>query len=468
MAGILGALNAGKTALQANQVGLEITGNNIANVNTKGYSRQEAIYSNVPTFSHKNFFIGQGVRVSAVQRDHDHFLEKQLTAKTAEYGFQRSQNTPLSELERVFPIGDDNLSTDIGNYFDSLQKLSVNPSDQVLRNNVLHKGHDLSVKFNNTAKELPKIQDNISQSVISKIDGINDNLTEVAELNSRIQTIEATGQSANAQRDRQEDLIKELAQTVGAEIISSKTGMLSLHLPGGLPLVHGTSAASISYKAEGSSLSLELNLGNEKKSLNKDIVGGEIKGLLTVQNETIPGLLDSLDKLAFDITNEVNAQHALGKDRNGNQGGVFFSIPPNDNFASNSTKPEHDGAARFMSVAITDGNKIAAGNTAAPGDNENALALADLRHIKDDTNDTFTSKYGKLTSTVGTAKSRNEIAMNGAKSAMEQVQNLKDSASGVSLEEEMINLIQFQRSFQSSAKFLSTVDEMMGTLINLR
>lgn len=468
MAGILGALNAGKTALEANQVGLEVTGNNIANAKTPGYSRQKVVLGNVPTFSRKGFFIGQGVRVSTVQREHDQFLENQLTAKTAEYGFQSAQSNPLAELERVFPIGDDNLSADISNFFDSIQKLSTNPSDQVLRNGMLQKGHDLSVKFNDTANELTRLQDNLSQSVVSKIDGINSNLTEVAELNSRIRTIEATGQSANAQRDKQESLIKNLAQTVGAEIVTSKSGMFSLHLPGGLPLVQGTTAASLSYKATGSNLSLSLDIGGDVKELHKDLLGGEIKGLMTIREETIPGIMDKLDSLAFDVSTQVNTQHAEGRDLNGDKGGNFFSVPPNTNKAENREDAEYAGAARAMSVAITDGSKIAAGKTAAPGDNENALALADLNDKKIDNVDTFSTKYGKIASTVGTAKSRNEIAMNGAKTAMEQVQNLKESASGVSLDEEMINLIQFQRSFQSSAKFLSTVDEMMDTLLNLR
>ncbi len=467
MSGILGALNAGKTALEANQVGLEVTGNNVANVNTPGYSRQQVVYSNVPTFSHKGFFIGQGVQVSTIQREHDQFLENQLIAKTAEYGFEKAQGNTLSELERIFSIDDDNLSADIGNFFESVQKLSNNPSDKVMRSTVLRKGQNLGTRFNGTADELNRLQDNLSQSIVDKVDGINSSLKKIAELNSRIQTIEATGQSANAQRDNQEALIRDIAQQTGAGVVSSKTGMLSLHLPGGLPLVQGTSASALGYQSAGSSLSLSVDIGGDVKKLTRAQMGGEIRGMLDLREEMIPEIKDNLDRLAYDITQSFNTQHALGMDLEGDAGGEFFTAPPNIGQIAHPSRPEHYDAARNMSIAITDGNRIAAGNTSAPGDNENALALADI-YDKKIGEATFATQYGKIASAIGIAKNRNEISVNGAETSMEQVKNLRDSASAVSLDEEMVNLIQFQRSFQSSAKFLSTVDEMMDTLINLR
>ncbi len=467
MAGILGALNAGKTALQANQVGLEVTGNNVANVNTPGYSRQQIVYSNVPTFSQKGFFIGQGVRVSAVQREHDQFLENQLITRTAEYGFEKAQGNTLSELERIFSIDDDNLSADIGSFFESVQKLANNPGDRVMRSTVLHKGQNLCTRFNHTADELNSLQDNLSKSITAKIEGINSNLKKIAELNGRIQTIEVTGQSANAQRDKQEALIREIARETGAGIVSSKKGMLSLHLPGGLPLVQGTSAAKLGYRSAGSSLTLAIDMEGDVRKLAIAGIGGEIRGLLNLREEMIPEVRDSLDRLAYDITQTFNTQHALGVDLQGDTGGNFFTAPPNTGQLAHPSRPEYHDTARTMSVAITDGNRIAAGNTSAPGDNENALALADI-YDKKIGEVTFATQYGKIASTIGVAKNRNEISVNGAEAAMVQLQNLRDSASAVSLDEEMVNLIQFQRSFQSSAKFLSTVDEMMETLINLR
>ncbi len=468
MSGLSGALSSGKTSLLTNQVGMEVTGNNIANLNTPGYSRQRVVYGNIPTFSQKGFFVGQGVRVTSVRREHDQFLENQLTTKTAEYGFQKAQRNTLSELERIFPIGENNLSAEISDFFESIQDLSVNAGDKVMRSSMLQKGQELCSKFNNTADELHKLQDHIGNDVVFKIDDINTSIAEIAELNSRIQTIEVTGQTASAQRDKQEALIKKVAQETGAEIVSSKKNMLSLHLPGGLPLVQGTSAATLKYQSTGSNLALSLDIGGDVKKLSKEQMGGEIRGLLELRETTIPEVLDQLDSLAYDVTTVFNKQHALGTDLKGNAGGDFFTPPPNKGRIAHPTLPEHHDAARNIAVAITDIDKIAAGKTSAPGDNENALALADLKDAKVSDEGTFAIKYGKIASFIGIEKNKNNVAFNGAKAAREQIQNLKDSTSAVSLDEEMVNLIQFQRSFQSSAKFLSTVDEMMETLVNIR
>ncbi len=470
MGGLLAALNSGKTSLHANQTGLEVSGNNIANVNTPGYSREKVVYSNVPTFSQKNFFVGHGVRVSNVQRDHSIFLENQLVGKRADFGLEDAQKNSISELERLFPIEDDNISADISNFFESIQDLSTSPGDRVMRNSVLHQGGRLCSVFRQTANELDRIQEHISKELVAKVDIINNNLKELADLNGRILTIEASGQDANAQRDRQEFLLQEVAQETGAKIVSSKNGMLSLHIPGGLPLVQGTSHASISYKAVGADLSFELHVGSDTKPLTRNQLGGAMHGMLRVREEIVPKIKEDLDILAYDIATIVNTKHKTGYDPQGNLGINFFADPPNLGQIAEPGKPEHFDAARNMSVILTDGMQIAAaGNPeAAPGDNENALALADLKDIKINGEETFAIKYAKIASFTGTEANRHKLAFSGAKTTMEQVQNLRDSVSAVSLDEEMVSLIQFQKGFQTSAKFLSTVDEMLQTLINMR
>ena len=468
MAGLTSALNTGKTSLEANQLAIEVIGNNISNANTDGYSRQTVNYSNVPTYSQKGFFIGQGVKISSIEREHDQFLENQLLEKTSTYGYENSKTNTLAELERIFPVTDDNIATDIGNFFDAFEQLSTDPSDQVLRYTAIQKGQDLSTSFQNTANELSELQNNISDTISSKADTINSYLTEIADLNNRIQIVETAGQPANGQRDQQEALIRKVAEAIGAETVSSSaSGMVSLSLPNGLPLVQGTTAAQLSFETTSGNDQLILNVAGEKKYLNSDTVGGDMKGTLELRDKTIPDMLDKLDSLAYNIINAVNGVHSSGTNLNGDTGINFFETPPNEGGALNPADPDYASSSRFMTVAISDANEVAAGTTAKTGDNENALAIASLNDEKIN-NDTFATQYAKIASDVGTIKSRNETAISLAETAMEQVGNLKESATGISLDEEMINLLSYQRSYQSSAKFLSTVDEMMDTLINIR
>ena len=175
-------------------------------------------------------------------------------------------------------------------------------------------------------------------------------------------------------------------------------------------------------------------------------------------------LRTSLNTLAIDLTSAVNAEHVTGYGSDGVNNRNFF--------LDMATLGPTDVPSRNVRVALTDASQVAAaGNAAAaPGDNEAALRIAQLEvtHRVSGTNDTFDNFFSQMVATVGIEAARNDLALSGAKDAAIQLQNLRDGYSGVSLEEEMIDLIQYQRGFESSAKFLATVDEMMNALLQLK
>ncbi|BHH83400.1 flagellar hook-associated protein FlgK [Desulforhopalus sp. 52FAK] len=478
MAGLLNSLNAARTALEVNQKSIEIIGNNISNVNTEGYSRQQAVMETYPAMNFGDFFVGQGVKISDVAREHDVFIEKEIQNKSAEYGYQESLSRPLSELEQVFPVTNDNLSSDIDNFFDSLHELSANPSDLVQRNNVILQAGVLTTSFNNIMDDLDSIQSNINQTIVSEIDTINSQLQTVADLNDRIYQIEIQGQTANSARDERETVIKALAATLGAQTYQTENGMVSVQLPGGLPLVEGNMAMSISTETDGLDLTLQLHAGGVTRELGENSLGGKLKGLVEIRDTFIPELEADVDQIAYEMSSQVNIQHMAGGALDSTTGNLFFSIPPNYVASPPGPPPtetEYAGAARAMSVAITDPKKIAAGaapdtgGSIAIGDNSNALALANIGtdYLVDNV-DNFNSLYGQITAKVGVASNQNALSLSGSEDALLQLENFRDGLVGVSLEEEMISLIQFQRGFESSAKFLSTIDEMMTTVINIR
>lgn len=485
MGGLFTALNAGKTSLSVNQKSIEIIGNNISNVNTEGYSRQSAELNPYPSMNFGGFFIGQGVIVSDISRDHDTFVTNMLQEKSIEYGLQDGQTRALSELERIFPIGEENISTEVNRFFDSWQELSANPSGLVERDIVIQRGELLSEKFNNTTDDLNKVKDNINDSIISKIDNVNSQITEVAELNSRIFTIEIQGQTANSARDRRDMLAKELASSLGVQTYYDSKGMMAVQLPGGLPLVQGTIPMEIEAVQNGNELDLVLHTGGVTRPLGLNNLGGEFEGLVSIRDVFIPSVQDDLDRLAYEIIESVNLLHG-GNPTFGNPGGgpggagldsstgIDFFTPVNPLPPPPASDPWRD-AARNMSVSITDSSQVAAAqvptppDSVAPGDNRNALLLSNIgEDYLIDGKDNFSAYYGKLTAKVGVESNQNSLALGGAEDAVIQLQNLRDGLSGVSLDEEMINLIQFQRGFESSAKFLATIDEMMGSLIDLK
>lgn len=458
--GLNAALNSGRTSLQTNQKAIEITGLNIANVNTEGYSRQTPNLSPYPALNFGDFFIGSGVQVGSVERSHDVFLDGQIKDKTAEFGLENGMINTLAELERSIGIGDGSLSDEFDQFFDSWRQLSTNPGGEVERQMVLQRGELISNAFVNIYNETQQVVKNINNTVTSKIDGVNLALDEIAQLNNRISALEVSGQDANSDRDRRDFLLKGLSESIGATSFETSTGTTSVQLANGMPLVEGSKATHIVASYSGTDVNLELDFGTTKIPLDRTALGGEFRGLYEVRDVTIPDVVNRLDQLAYSFADEVNTLHRAGTDLNGNPGQDFFVQPA-----------AVLDAASSLAMNITATADIAAGTTGAYGDNTNALAMLQLESeplAGLGGNDTFVSYYGKIAATVGVETARNRQAVQGYEDTLIQLQNLRDGIDGVSLEDEMINLMQYQKGFEASAKFLATVDEMMGTLLTLK
>lgn len=455
--GLNAALNSGKTSLLTNQKAIEVTGLNVANVNTPGYSRQTPYLTPYPALSFGDYFIGTGVTVGSVQRSHDEFLAGQINDKSSEYGFENSQINTLAEIEREIGIGDGSLSDEIDQFFDAWRQLSTNPGGEVERQQVLQRGGLLADKFHNINTGLDQVQKNINTDLEGKIGGINQQLYEIADLNNRISALELSGQDANSDRDRRDELLKGLSETLGVTGFETSTSTLSVQLPNGMPLVEGDIVTPLEAVTSGANLQLQLKFGDTNIALDRTDVGGEIGGLYQVRDVMIPEVRDRLDTLAYEMTNQINTQHQLGSGLDGVSGRDFF-VP----LAGVS------GAASSIDMNLSLTSEIAAGTTSAPGDNTNSLAILDLETAQTIGNDTFVSHYGKTAAIVGVETARNRQATEGLKDSLDSIKNLRDSVDGVSLEDEMINLLQYQKGYEASAKFLSTVDEMMDTLVNLK
>lgn len=468
MAGLLNALNAARTSLEVNQKSIEVVGNNISNLNTEGYSRQSAKLAPTPSLQFGSFFIGNGVKITSIQRDHDVFIQSQLEDKYVDFGFANGQARSLSELEGVFNVSEENISTEIDRFFDSWQQLSSNPADPVLRDVVIHRGNLLASGFNSLANNLNGVVHNINEAIQSKVDGLNGVFEEIAELNDRIYNIEIQGQMANSDRDRRDMLVKDLAEKLGTTTYLDKSGMVNVQLPGGLPIVQGNMPMRLETVTNGSNVDLQLHTGGTVRNMSTHTLGGEMLGMFTMRDEFIPSIMEDVDRLAWEVGNQVNLQHTAGASIDGTPATEFFL---NTTAASPPASSIYQNSARNMAVLIVNADNVAAGlpGAAAPGDNRNALLMANIgEQISIDGVDSYNSFYARITSRIGIESNQNELSLGGAEDAVNQLENLREGVVGVSLEEEMISLIQFQRGFESSAKFLSTVDELMDSIINMK
>ncbi len=457
MSGLTAALNSGKTGLFTNQKLIEVAGNNINNVNTPGYSRQRAEIGSLPTLEINGFFIGTGSKVETITREHNVFITRQIQAKNATLGEESAKSIPLTELENIFNLSEQNLAAEIDRFFDAWQELATNPSGQIERDIVMQYGDQLADAFNETALGLDRIQQDINNTFVSEIDAINLKLQQVAELNSRIADIEATGQAANAYHDQRDILLQELSNTLGVQSYKENNGMVTVQLPGGMPLVQLDEALTLKGVQVGQDLQFQLSYNNTTLKLGLNNFGGEFKGMLTIRDEMVPDLNSTLDNMAYNLVNEINTQHQAGVGLDNNTH-LFFNALTGENNAS-----------RSIGIAVQNTNEIAVGASVAPGDNTNGLLIAALRNKEmTGNNETLGEAYGRMSSTVGIEAAQSRLALAGTEDALLQLENLRDGIAGVSLEEEMINLIQYQAGFEASAKFLAIVDEMMESLLTLK
>ena len=457
MSGLSAALNSGKTGLFTNQKLIEVAGNNINNVNTPGYSRQHADVGSLPTLDINGFFIGTGAKVETITREHNIFITRQIWSKNAALGEESAKSIPLTELESIFNLTEQNLATAIDLFYDAWQELATNPSGQIERDIVMRYGDQLADAFRETSLGLDRVQQDINNTFVSEIDAINLKLQQIAELNTRIADIESTGQMANAYHDQRDMLLQELSNTLGIQSYKENNGMVTVQLAGGLPLVQLDEALTLETIQVGQDLQFQLKHNNTTLELSLNNFGGEFKGMLSVRDEMIPSLNNTLDNMAYNLVKEVNAQHQAGVGLD-NTTHLFFNGLSTENNAS-----------RNIGLAVQNTNQIAVGASAAPGDNTNAMLIAALRNKKMiGGNETLSEAYGRMSSTGGIEAAQNRLALDGTEDALIQLENLRDGIAGVSIEEEMINLIQYQAGFEASSKFLAIVDEMMESLLTLK
>ncbi|MBM9616671.1 flagellar hook-associated protein FlgK [Desulfobulbus rhabdoformis] len=287
MANLITSLYTGASGIYTSQTAVQITGNNITNASTEGYTRQAAnVVSNTP-LTQSGLTYGTGSSVDSIDRSSDTFITKQLLAQGATYGEYDGASTPLSDIEQVLDISDTSLSSDIDSFFDAWEELSTNPAGTTERQQVIQEAADLAEHFQQIDQQLGDVVESINTSIESIIPDLNDNLLQIANLNQSIMQAEMSGGDANTLRDQRDLLVQEVSETCGATMYTDSNGMLCLQLENGLPLVTGNVASTLSTTTVSGLSEITLTTGNTSFDLDYEDFSGELKGLLEVRDVTI-------------------------------------------------------------------------------------------------------------------------------------------------------------------------------------
>ncbi len=568
-------LNLGYKGVAAQQRALDVTGHNIANANTEGFSRQRAVMvTDMPMYT-PNGYIGSGVDIINVERIRDKFLDQQYRNESNNKGYWDLTFNTYTKIEDILnePI-DGSLRQSMDDFWSSWQDLSKDPESSAIRTTVIQKGITAADSFNHLYDRMALLKENIGFNLQNKVSDINSLSTRIADINLQIIRSESDGRMANDFRDQRDLLVEELSKIVNIDITEDNRGGMNIFV-GGQALVYTTTYNTIqsSPRADGM-FDVKWANGSDFQAKN-----GEMKALIDARDMVVDSYIGQLDTAAKAFAEKTNLVHqsGFGLDGDTDTGIPFFTIPGqtvgspgrsiggatwgvfdpvittqgnstelngvNIVFATGATSTNWDAGTSTLTITddwansdftkselqdminqqletagfiekiflnmgstnsaeivdtnfaiagganpsadfsasnisvnpdlIDDVSKVAAAkySVANPqngiGDGSNALKLAQIKYDKSAINGfTVDDYYRSMIGDIGINANKAKNMANNQELLVSQINTQRKYVMGVSLDEEMTNMIQFQQAYNSSARFLTTVNEMLDVLVN--
>lgn len=464
------ALDIGKRGLLAQEMALGIVGNNIANVNTPGYTRQVADFEQDPAIELPGGLrLGSGAHIASVRQVLDPFIVARLQAS---FTTKAERDTVRDQLERLSGLLNDlnepSINDALSRFFDAADALARAPQGLTERQILLDAAHSVAIELNRRSEGLATLQADVDGRLVDRAAAANDDLARVAALDAAIIARESTGTHANDLRDKRQAILNNLAEAIGVRVLENPDGSVRVDAAGGgLTLIDkGVVINRIATRPDlGNPAALDgntlhqLGLVNEQGTfltVSAAFATGELAGLVRVRDGEIVTASRNVDNLASTLAGAVNAIQtdpaALDLDGNATTVAPLFS----------------GVTAGTIAVGLTDPRRIAAALSAQPGDNQNALRLADLREaVQGSLGTTFNGYVALEAGRIGSDASLAADTATAAELLTTQLSAQRESLSGVNLNEELTNLLRFQRAFQASARVISIGNSILDDLLRM-
>src|SRR5271166_3323013 len=452
MSSLLGTMSIAMGALEAQQAGLETTTNNIANLNTPGYTRQRPILQEADPIINGRIAYGDGVKLQGIESLRDSILELQISNETQQQGQSQAYVNAMSQAQTLFPDDTSGIGQQISNFFQSLNSLSTDPSNLALRQSVLSAANSMASAFNGAANQLSAVRSSLDQNVEQTAGEINQITQEIANLNTKLAKLSSTAQGYGSFVDQRDNLVQQLSGLIDVSVINDGTS-ITLTTKQGATLVADDQSFALSTALDPASG--VQHIYSQGADITGKISAGELGGLLQARDQTLPAMQTQLDSLASGLVQALNAAQAQGFDLNGNVGGNLF------------TPVSGAGAAASMAVAITDPTLLAASSDGTTGSNGNLANLSAVANQAVSNGMTPTGAYANLVFQAGSAVSDGQTELNASNTMLQQLKQQQASISGVSLDQEASNLLLYQRAYQAAAQAVTTINQMLQTAIQM-
>ncbi|MEN6623310.1 MAG: flagellar hook-associated protein FlgK [Smithella sp.] len=452
MSTLTGICNSALSALNTYTYAISITSTNISNSENSSYSRQTAVLTTGTG--------GSGVDVAQTKRIYSLFLTERLRSATTELGKRDAENNTLASVEEVFTSTSSyGLSSAMDIFWSSWQEVVTDPTSSTALATLVASAETLTNDLSSMSIDLSNIQKDIDTSVEVDVTNINDLVRQIAGMNRQIADDKAAGVNTNADEDSLDALVLSLSKLVDITTYTdSSTGEISVNLADGNPLVNGTTTCSLTTQTNattGLQDMLWTNGKNESSVITGNITGGELGGYLDVRDSLIPAYKDKLDTLAATLVEAINSLCIAGYDSSGNAGTSFFTGTSAADIAVSSS-------------IIADPTTIAVSSSSTTTNSSIAQAIADLQNTSftELGGSTFSDYYDAMVSSVGSTASSADSSYSAASAKVTSCQTLRDSVSAVSTDEELVKLTLYQNAYAAAAKAMTTVEELLKTLIN--
>jgi len=449
----------GYSGVRASQIALTATGQNIANVNTPGFSRLAPEMHSVGGQTATS--IGGGVQVSSIRRLSNDFQNQQLWRASTDKNYYGTSQQYLTALEGLIHSEGSSVSVGLDNFFAALSEASSTPESIGLRQQIIGEAKQLAQRFNglngNIGTQLNALQGQ-RVAMVAEINGLSGN---IAELNAEILKMESAGRDTATLRDYRENLIKDLSQYAGIRVQEVADGTLTVSLANGQPLVAGTTAGQLRVE-QNLAGEQELTLVFAKTSfpLVQEGLGGSLGALYDMEYGALRPAQADLHDMAAALAQMVNDTLAGGFDLNGNPGQPLFVHTPGSTsgmLAVTALTPEQ--------LAFSSAGQSGTGEV---GNNQNLLALLELKSAKVNVAGSdvpLNDAYAGLVGRVGSASRQNKADLAAATVVAEQAQAQRDSVSAVNLDEEAVNLMAYEQAYQANMKVISTSNDLFNAVL---
>ena len=457
-------LGIGVSGLLASQQQMATTAHNVSNVNTPGYSRQSAeLVTSEPDFKGYGYQ-GRGTQVETISRSYSRFLTQQVQSNTAGNEAAQEYERMAVQLDNVLANPSTGMVPALERFTGSLQDLSTDPTSESARQVVLASADGLAERFNGLDVRLEELQDQVNITVKDGARELNALTSSLTQLNEEIASRPGGpfSKPPNDLLDKRDEIVRQISELVDVTTLVQSDGTFNVYMTNGQALVLGTYASTINtvpgevYPGT-IRLVVEDNYGNSV-DISDTVRGGKLSGAMAFQSEMLTPAEFALDAMAYNLANAYNAVQTSGYDLDGNQAArspIFY-------IGSGQM-----GAAKRISLSMTDPRALAVATEPAPGNNKNVLAMIEIKDQKmfDGGKADVNVFYETLVADVGGKTREAQIDRDAKQTLLRQAIESRETLAGVNLDEEAANLLRFQQAYAATAQVISASDQAFQELL---